>query len=388
MKISVITSFPFPNGKATANRVKVLVNELIKSPHIDYIEIFCCSNDEEQSYLIQDSIRVTNLKINPINKNRFFTRAFLEFKLALRLIMREQLSKFELTIITVPSIMLLFPLIFYRRKNFLALDLRDAVWSYFQKDFFSSFLSKLISLAFSFVAKKAEIISVTNVVEYEETKLITGRAPIIVANGISEERLSEIESLGFYEEKKSKVLGYIGNIGIAQNLDQLIDFSRDITNIDIQIIGDGAKLDDLKQKCSYQNIENVTFSGLVSPDKVTEYIKTIDILFAQIAPEYRSAVPTKVFEYIASGKKVLLGLPDGPAKDIFSKFYGVEIFDVGKRSSFLESYDRLCKFQYTYLHRKKNIAILREAYLRESSAMVLVRAIEALNTTQTNEKNK
>ena len=31
MKVAIVTSFPFPDGKATSNRVKVFAEELIKS---------------------------------------------------------------------------------------------------------------------------------------------------------------------------------------------------------------------------------------------------------------------------------------------------------------------------------------------------------------------
>lgn len=102
-------------------------------------------------------------------------------------------------------------------------------------------------------------------------------------------------------------------------------------------------------------------------------METVDILFSQIGPDYRTAVPAKVFEYIASGRRVLLGLPKGPAREIFSKFYGGEIFDVGIRKSFFESYHRLKSLHYSDLEREKDISLLRE-----SSAKSLFRAIEAL----------
>ena len=39
MKITIITSFPFPNGKATANRMRVFAEELLKNKRIDSIDI-------------------------------------------------------------------------------------------------------------------------------------------------------------------------------------------------------------------------------------------------------------------------------------------------------------------------------------------------------------
>ena len=86
-------------------------------------------------------------------------------------------------------------------------------------------------------------------------------------------------------------------------------------------------------------------------------------------------MPTKVFEYIASGRKVLLGLPEGPARKIFSEFHGIEIFEVGNRECFLEAYNRLLKIEIIE-ERNNNVDLLRVRYLREKSAKRLVQAIE------------
>ena len=118
------------------------------------------------------------------------------------------------------------------------------------------------------------------------------------------------------------------------------------------------------------------FSGLVPATAVKGYIDSADILFAQIGAKYKTAVPTKVFEYIASGRKVILGLPEGPARKIFSEFHGIEIFEVGNRESLLEAYNRLLITEITKERNRNNVDLLRVRYLREKSAKRLVKAIE------------
>lgn len=379
MKVSIVTSFPFPDGKATANRIRVFAEELIKSPKIECIEIFCSSNDPSCSYLVNDSLRVTCLKVNHIDKNKFVARAFRELLLAFRLFWKARQSKFDIIIVTVPSVLLLVPLILNIKKNLIALDLRDAVWTYFDDGFLSRIVGKFIAMIFSFAARRSEIISVTNVAEYEQIKEITGRFPLVVANGISQAKLEEMQSISRSPQCDHIKLAYIGNVGIAQELNQLIDFSKEIPDLEVKIIGDGAKLESLKLKCVSEDIKNVIFTGFVPPADIGKHMEPVDILFAQIGPDYRTAVPTKVFEYIASGRKVLLGLPKGPAREIFSKFYGVEIFDVGVCKSFFQSYHRLKNLHYSNLDREKNISLLRQNYLRESSAKLFVRTIETLS---------
>ena len=376
MKISIVTSFPFPDGKATANRVKVFADELLKSSYIDSVEVFCCSGDSSSSYLINNSLRVTNLKVDPIDKNRLFMRTFCELSMAFRLWRQVRVSCADLTLISVPSMLLLVPLILNPRKFRIALDLRDAVWTYFGRGLVPRLAAKLLLTLFKVAAKRAEIISVTNTEEFEQIKQVLGYPALLVPNGISETKLDEMQSIKRPSPSVLTRLTYIGNVGIAQELDQLIDFSRDISDLMITIVGDGAKLEALKRKCECDNISNIFFSGLVPAAAVKGYIDSADILFAQIGAKYKTAVPTKVFEYIASGRKVLLGLPEGPARKIFSEFHGIEIFEVGNRECFLEAYNRLLKIEITEERNNNNVDLLRVRYLREKSAKRLVQAIE------------
>ena len=245
MKISIVTSFPFPDGKATANRVKVFADELLKSSCIDSVEVFCCSCDSSSSYLMDNSLRVTNLKVDPIDKNRLFMRTLCELFMAFRLWRQARVSCADLTLISLPSMLFLVPLVLNPRKFRIALDLRDAVWTYFGPGLFPRLAEKLLLTLFKVAAKRAEIISVTNTEEFEQIKHVLGYPPLLVSNGISEKKLDEMQSIKWQSSSALTRLTYIGNVGIAQELDQLIDFSRDISDLMITIVGDGAKLEAL-----------------------------------------------------------------------------------------------------------------------------------------------
>jgi hypothetical protein len=376
MKVSLVSSFPFPDGKATANRISAFADELLRSSVVDSVEVFCCSSYSSESYLLGSSFRVTNLRNHPIDKNKLFKRALSELSMSFRLWQKVRMSDLDYVVVTVPSMLLLVPLVLTPRKFRVALDLRDAVWTYFGNGFSHRLVGKVLVALFKLAAKRSDIISVTNTEEFEEIKKVVGMSPLLVPNGISEIKLNEMRSLKWPSPTGISRLTYIGNVGIAQELDQLIDFSRDIPNLLITIVGDGAKLTALKQKCSSEHINNVAFHGLVPAESVKNYIESADILFAQIGANYSTAVPTKVFEYIASGRKVMLGIPDGPARKIFSKFRGVEIFEVGNQGCFLETYSRLLGIVVTQECKQHNLSLLRAQYLREKSAKILVQAIE------------
>mgnify|MGYP000093590381 CR=1 FL=1 len=96
-----------------------------------------------------------------------------------------------------------------------------------------------------------------------------------------------------------------------------------------------------KKRCPLKrkiNANNIHFKGNVDWEKVVHEYKKSDILYAQITQKYSSAVPTKIFEYIATGLPVVLGLPNGPAKEIFSKFSGVYIHNPEDHLEFMECF--------------------------------------------------
>ena len=378
MKVAVVTSFSFPNGKATANRVRVFAEEMQKISSINIVEIMCCSDQPSNTSVFSEYIQVSNIQVSSINKNRLFSRAIYELCLAVKLWGRARAADADLILVTIPSTLLLIPIVFSKGKNLIALDVRDAVWTYLGEGIISRIASSIIKKIFCLAATRAKIISVTNSQEAKHVELITGKAPLVIANGISKVRLDEMKSLEIRSLKNTIKLAYIGNVGIAQEIDRLLYFAKEIPDLEVTIVGDGAKLKELQAKCIVDGIDNIFFTGFVPPDTISGYIRSADILFAQIGLNFCSAVPTKIFEYIASGRRVLLGLPEGPAREIFSKFHGVEIFDVGDNKGFKTSYKKLLETEFNEEMRRSNLYILEERYLRENNAKNLIQAIEEI----------
>ena len=383
MKVTIITSFPFPNGKATANRMRIFAEELLSNDYIDSINIVCSSNDINQHINFTHNIKIINLYRKPVNKNNYILRAIKELALSIDLWQAAKKTNSDIFIVSIPSILLFLPIILFKKPKLLVLDIRDAVWTYFSKGFFNDSLKKILEYLFKLAAKKANILSVTNKSEALIVKNIQNIEPIIVPNGISNKKLIELSKVAIKSSVhiKSINMTYIGNVGIAQELDILLSFSKkDIDNLSINIVGDGARLKHLKKRVEIENIKNINFFGAVPPENVLKFMENADLLVAQIGSDFSSAVPTKIFEYIASGRRILLGLPDGPAKDIFKDFYGVEIFNTGDIYEFQESYNRLINSELSDVEIKFNLNHLETYYVREKSMQdFLVRFDKSLN---------
>lgn len=375
MKVTVITSFPFPNGKATANRVQAFVDEMQRVERINQAEVISCSEEKSGESFIDGFTKISNIQVKSINKNRLFLRALCEVIVAIDMWKRARASNADVILVTVPSIWLLIPIIFTTERETIALDVRDVVWTYLGEGLISKIIAVIIKIIFLWAAKRADIISVTNTWESRHVAALVGTDPLIVPNGISKDRLLEMKSLKLNPGGGAVKLAYVGNVGIAQELNDLLDFAKKMPELEVTIVGDGAKLEELSARRGAENIDNVSFTGLVSLRRVLYHVGRADILFAQIGKNFSSAVPTKVFEYIASGKKVLLGLPDGPARDVFSRFSGVEIFDVGNSKQLEMSFSKLVRIDIDCEARENNLRLLETDYTRENGAVQLVQAI-------------
>jgi len=376
MKVVIITSFPFPDGKATANRVRVFAEELVNTGCADKVEIHARAKSQCGPVNYNEKIKIVNHIALSSDKNKLFSTALKELVMAFKLWSAAKKSEAQVTIVTVPSVLLLVPIAIFPSGGKLVLDIRDAVWDYFPSNTLKGFLGNLLALVVCFVAKRSDIVSVTNTEEAKSVEAISGVQPLVVANGISLDKIGKFESIELKPIEGKINISYIGNVGIAQKLDLLIDFARDHQReLEIHVVGDGTALVGLKEKCAKAKVFNLTFHGAVGPDIVPQYMERSDILFAQIGMNFKSAVPTKIFEYIASGRRILLGLPEGAAKDIFKRFHGVEIFMPGNVESMKQSYDRLLAQDFGLGERKNNLDRLKSGHIREKSMEELLAKI-------------
>jgi glycosyltransferase involved in cell wall biosynthesis len=117
------------------------------------------------------------------------------------------------------------------------------------------------------------------------------------------------------------VLLYAGIIGHAQGLEVIIKAARilkDIKEIIFFIVGDGPEKDQLV-KLSYEyDLGNIRFISNMPRNKMPEIVAACDAYIVPLKKNdlFKGAIPSKLFEPLAMGKPILLGV-DGEAKKIF-----------------------------------------------------------------------
>ncbi|MEL4400178.1 glycosyltransferase family 4 protein [Shewanella algae] len=141
---------------------------------------------------------------------------------------------------------------------------------------------------------------------------------------------------------------YAGNIGEGQGLHRIIpDFAKLVYgNYCLNIIGDGGRKHLLTE--SVNGILNVDLFPPVNRKGLIEYYLNADVLFLHLNdyPAFEKVLPSKLFEYAATGKPILAGVSGYAADFIKSEIPNAQVFYPGDSQGAFEALHRL-KFEHT-----------------------------------------
>ena len=101
---------------------------------------------------------------------------------------------------------------------------------------------------------------------------------------------------------------YAGLFGIAQGLDQVLDAAKRLEGEDLRIvlIGDGPERAGLVERAEREQLDNVTILGPRARDEMPELLASADIALVPLRGRIPGAVPSKLYEAMASGLPVVL----------------------------------------------------------------------------------
>lgn len=115
---------------------------------------------------------------------------------------------------------------------------------------------------------------------------------------------------------------YAGNIGTGQGLNRILpELAKSTANrLDFVVIGDGGGKDALQEALQTEGVSNVQLLDPLSRDKLMDEYRSADILFLHLndMPAFLRVLPSKLFEYAATGKPIWAGLA-GYAADFVGK---------------------------------------------------------------------
>jgi len=120
---------------------------------------------------------------------------------------------------------------------------------------------------------------------------------------------------------KDMIFLYAGIIGYAQGLEVILNVAKRLEMYDdlkFILMGSGPEKEKLVNKDKSLKLKNVMFLDVVSKDQMPGIIGAIDaaIIPLKKIDLFKGAIPSKIFEYLAMKKPLVLGV-DGEAKDLF-----------------------------------------------------------------------
>lgn len=116
------------------------------------------------------------------------------------------------------------------------------------------------------------------------------------------------------------LISYFGSHSTANKLEQLLEVAKACLqdkDIHFLLIGDGKEKANLLKKAKKDGLSNVTFLDQQPREIINDYCAISDVGVA-ILPKidiFKTVYPSKVFDYLAAGKPVILGV-DGVAREL------------------------------------------------------------------------
>jgi glycosyltransferase involved in cell wall biosynthesis len=174
---------------------------------------------------------------------------------------------------------------------------------------------------------------------------------------------------------------YIGNVGLAQGLESLLEIAANTKYGDIQflIFGGGAEKEILEAKAKERGLEQVRFCGKLPHEQVASVLTQAKISYIPLkSAKMKDSVPTKLYESLAMGCPVLLAAV-GDAADILAETgLGLSV-SPDHMEEIVAKFDEMVAGYESFLgHRDGAMELIRQKHSRQSAVLELEKELRIL----------
>jgi len=147
-----------------------------------------------------------------------------------------------------------------------------------------------------------------------------------ITNGIDFHRMSiKQPEIGLFDKKDRFILSYIGTFGLAHKLEIVLrtaELLKTQQDIHFLLIGDGADRKRLETVKRNMSIDNVTILPLQPKDKIPYFLEMSNagLIMLKNNTLFKTVIPSKMFEYMAKKKPIIVSVPEGEATGIAQKY--------------------------------------------------------------------
>ncbi|KNC67564.1 glycosyltransferase family 4 protein [Pseudoalteromonas ardens] len=188
-------------------------------------------------------------------------------------------------------------------------------------------------------------------------------------NGIDDEFL-DLPVKESSDDSASKTILYAGNVGEGQGLHSIIPtFAKRVpSGFEFKVIGDGGRKQLLQSAIDSNNVE------LLPPVNRAELIQKYldaDVLFLHLNDydAFRKVLPSKVFEYAATGKPILAGVAGYAAEFIRAEVPNAQVFAPGDSEGAVEA---LTKLSMSFTDRRAFIEKYTRNHIMQNMSETIV----------------
>lgn len=337
---------------------------------------FVCPAAVENHTYLPAGVELLEVPLSEERKNSFIFRTIQEVRNARVLLKAARKAAAEVYLLSIPSMFLAFLSPVYLRSCTTFLDIRDLTWEYLSSENFIYRTSKnIFRLCFRWSLSSFRGVSVTNPTEMNHVRSMwKGEgSPLLVTNGISREQFDKLDGLEASQTERLTI-SYMGNVGLAQDLETLLKAAQALPEFDFRIIGAGTDFERIKNMADEMQLGNLVFTGRISWEEVRAYYNSSDVLYAQLTPAYSGAMPSKLYEYLATGKYVVYG-GQHQAAERLSEFEHNSVIPPCDVDALVATLRKLAlEPELHELHLKNRQKIERE-YIREEAAKKLAETL-------------
>lgn len=334
-KLYIISELFYPNKTSTAYIMTELANYLE-----NHYQVLVITTDIRYDENVLDNVqnvkyKVVRKTVGDVDKNNLFSRIkgavgnsiLLAFNL-----FKNIKKKDKALVVTNPFLIIFFVAVIRVFKKFeytlLVHDVfpENTIPAGLRKEDSTSY--KLLKLVFDWSYRKADKVIVLG----EDMKKLLIRKGVleskvdIIPNWYDDDLVSmdfdREKYLGIQDLENKIVIGFAGNIGRVQGLDEFMGCFNKATNNELVfvVIGDGAMLSKLKEK--YEKNNNIYFLGNKSRSEQSQFLNSFDISLVTLAKGmYGLGVPSKSYNILKSGKPILYIGDDNSEIDRMVKKY-------------------------------------------------------------------
>jgi colanic acid biosynthesis glycosyl transferase WcaI len=170
------------------------------------------------------------------------------------------------------------------------------------------------------------------------------------------------------------VVTYIGTLGLAHGLHTILEAAAgllEFPRIQFVLIGDGAERERLEQQIRDRGLDNVKLLGLRPRAEIPAWIASSNLLLVTLRnlPVFRTVIPSKLFEFLAQERPVVLAAPRGEIRSLVEEVDAGLVIEPEQAEALAQAVRRtMDEPEEARARARRGLAWIRAGFLRDALA--------------------